>query len=249
MFLTGFPEIVFGTNCYLMATAPGSDCVIVDPGIGVHDPLMRALSAHRLNPVAVAVTHGHLDHLYGVPEVSEAFGAPVYIHKADRYRLADPITSLDPGLSQALASYLGEGWWREPKMVREIADKDVLDLAGIQLRVVHAPGHSEGSVLLAVDDLPLQEPGGPTIPGGIPPLPAGQALSSTVLSGDVLFAGSVGRTDLPGGDSAVMVRTLREVVLALPDDVLVLPGHGSATTIGRERRKNPFLLNPTLVQE
>jgi glyoxylase-like metal-dependent hydrolase (beta-lactamase superfamily II) len=182
--------------------------------------------------------------------VSEEFGTPVYIHTADRYRVTDPITSLAPDLFQVLAPYLGDTWrWREPEEVREVADGDVLDLAGIRLRVVHAPGHTEGSVLLVVDDLPQPDRGDPDTPGRVPPLSTDQALTSTVLTGDVLFAGSVGRTDLHGGDPVVMARTLRETVLALPDDVLVLPGHGAATTIGRERGKNSFLRDPTLVQE
>jgi hydroxyacylglutathione hydrolase len=250
MLLTGFPAIVLGTNCYLMATAPGCDCVIVDPGIGVHDRLGKALSASRLNPVAVVLTHGHLDHVYGAHLVSEEFGVPVYIHAADRYRLADPISSLDPGLLQTLAPYLGgEPEWREPRTVREFVGEDVLELAGLRLRILHAPGHTEGSVLVAVDDLPRADHDVPHIPGRTPESPGGQAVTSTVLSGDVLFAGSVGRTDLPGGDPSAMARTLRETVLTLPDDVLILPGHGEATTLGRERRGNPFLRDLALAQE
>ena len=117
--------------------------------------------------------------------------------------------------------------WREPDDVVSLADQDTLELAGLTVRVLHAPGHTEGSVMFAL----------PTVPDGV----ADRGLGSTLLSGDVLFAGSVGRTDLPGGSGAAMTRSLRDVVLPLPDDTLVLPGHGPSTTVERERAANPYL--------
>jgi glyoxylase-like metal-dependent hydrolase (beta-lactamase superfamily II) len=250
MLLTGFPSIVFGTNCYLMATAPNSDCVIVDPGIGVIDELRALVTTHGLRPVAIVLTHGHLDHVYGVTPLSQEYGIPVHIHAADRYRLADPISTLDPGLFHALAQQSGDGRvWTEPEQIREFTDGQVLDLAGLRIRVLHVPGHTEGSVLLSVQDRPRRESPGVDAPEGIPLPPDVQNVTSTVLSGDVLFAGSVGRTDLPGGDRTAMARSLGGTVLALPDDTLVLPGHGAATTIARERRENPFLRDLSLVQE
>ncbi len=116
--------------------------------------------------------------------------------------------------------------WREPERVVEITDGQRLELAGLTVGVRHAPGHTEGSVVFTLDDVPDV---------------AGADVSSTCLSGDVLFAGSIGRTDLPGGDQDAMTRSLRDVVLPMADDTLVLPGHGSATTIGLERAGNPYL--------
>jgi hydroxyacylglutathione hydrolase len=111
-----------------------------------------------------------------------------------------------------------------------ITDGQRLSIADLDVGVVHAPGHTEGSVMF-------------TLPGVPEGLPAGVELTASVVTGDVLFAGSIGRTDLPGGDGAAMTRSLRDKVLPLADDLLVLPGHGQPTTIGQERATNPFLLN------
>jgi len=118
--------------------------------------------------------------------------------------------------------------WQEPTDVVRLTHGQQLTIAGLDLHVLHAPGHTEGSVMFAL----------PEVPGGIA---AEVGVHSTVLSGDVLFAGSIGRTDLAGGDGAAMNRSLRDVVLPLADDVLILPGHGPATTMERERVTNPYL--------
>lgn len=225
----GFPAAAFATNCYVVATAPGEECVVVDPGIGVVDTLRDLLSEHRLKPAAVLLTHGHVDHVYSVTPVCGSTGIPAVLHADDAYRLVDPLASLDPALLAMFEQqFSASASWREPEDVRTVKDGDVLTMAGLAVRVVHAPGHTEGSVMFALDG----------VPDG---LPDGVAAGSTVLSGDVLFAGSIGRTDLPGGDGAAMMRSLRDKVLTLPDDALVLPGHGPATTIGRERATNPYL--------
>ena len=218
MLVAGFPAAMFGTNCYVVATGPGQECVVVDPGIEVADQLDQLLAEHRLQPVAVALTHGHLDHTFSVTPVCGARGIPAYIHSADRDRLADPMATLGPQLTEMFAGRLT---WTEPDDVRELVDHTVLHLAGLDITVDHAPGHTEGSVLLRT---PAQ--------GDVPPL---------CLSGDVLFAGSIGRTDLIGGDFAAMQRSLRTRILPLPDDTVVLPGHGPQTTIGQERATNPYL--------
>jgi len=223
--VTGFPAAAFATNCYVVAPAAGQDCVIVDPGIGVLDQLAEVLAEHRLRPAAVLLTHGHFDHVYSVTPVCGAHGVAAVIHPDDAYRLKDPLRTLDPALVAMFEQQFGQAaTWAEPEDVRVVGDGDLLELAGLSWRVLHAPGHTEGSVMFTLDQ----------VPDGI-------EARSTVLSGDVLFAGSIGRTDLPGGDHAAMVRSLREKVLALPDDALVLPGHGPATSIGRERGTNPYL--------
>ncbi|MGL5858727.1 MAG: MBL fold metallo-hydrolase [Angustibacter sp.] len=238
MLLAAFPSAVFGTNCYVLATGPGEECVIVDPGIEVRGPLAEILREHRLRPAAVVLTHGHLDHVYSVTPVCGAHGVAAYVHPEDRYRLADPLTELaSSGLLQLLEQQFGSAArWAEPQDVVEIADGTALQLAGLTMDVTHAPGHTEGSVMFAVPDVPqvLLVPDGSSTP--VP-----EAVSRTLLTGDVLFAGSIGRTDLPGGDPVAMQRSLRHRVLPHPDDTYVLPGHGPATTIGRERIGNPFL--------
>ncbi len=227
MLVTGFPSAVFGTNCYVLATGEGQECLVVDPGIEILGALADVLREARLKPVAVLLTHGHLDHTYSVTPVCGAHGAAAYVHADDRYRLRDPLAEFDPAVLAMLEQQFGRAaTWAEPSEVVDVGAGTRLELAGLQVDVVHAPGHTEGSVMFAL----------PQAPDG-----AAHGASRTLLSGDVLFAGSIGRTDLPGGDHGAMLRSLREQVLPLADDTLVLPGHGPSTTIGRERTGNPFL--------
>jgi hydroxyacylglutathione hydrolase len=225
--VVGVPAAAFGTNCFVLAPDTGEECVVVDPGIGVVDALEQVLASHRLKPAAVLLTHGHLDHVYSVTPVCGAHGIAAVIHPDDQYRLADPISTLDPSLVAMFAQAFGPAArWQEPEDVVTVRDGQVVALAGLELTVDHAPGHTEGSIMFRLPAAEL----------------TGTDAGVVVLSGDVLFAGSIGRTDLPGGDMAAMWHSLVTKVLPLPDDTLVLPGHGPQTTIGTERRRNPFLL-------
>jgi hydroxyacylglutathione hydrolase len=215
--ITGFPAAAFGTNCYIVAPEAGAECVVVDPGVEVVDQLDELLDQHRLQPVAVLLTHGHLDHTFSVTPVCGARGIPAYLHPADDGMLADPMSGISP---DTRALFGGRLEWSEPDDVRALGDGERLTIAGLEITVDHAPGHTGGSVLFR--------------------LPHEQA-PEVCLSGDVLFAGSIGRTDLPGGDHARMLHSLATKILPLPDEVVVLPGHGPRTTIGRERATNPFL--------
>ncbi len=227
MILTGFPAAAFATNCYVVAPAAGEECVVVDPGIGVLDRLSEVLAEHRLRPAAVLLTHGHLDHVYSVTPVCGGHGIPALVHGDDGYRLDDPLATMDRQLVAMLEAQFGaSAAWARPDDVRTVSDGETLEIAGLRVTVSHAPGHTEGSVMFSLPEVPEGTAGDVT---------------STLVSGDVLFAGSIGRTDLPGGDTAAMMRSLRDKVLTLPDDVLVLPGHGLATTVGRERGSNPYL--------
>jgi hydroxyacylglutathione hydrolase len=225
----GFPAAVAGTNCYVLAPASGEECLIVDPGVGVTGQLAEILRDQRLKPAAVLLTHGHFDHVYSVTPVCSSASVAAYIHGDDRYRLKDPLSAVDPQLIAMLEQQFGQkASWQEPEDVISLLNGQSLRIAGFELTVLHSPGHTEGSVVFAL----------PEVPEG---LAADAGVRSTVLSGDVLFAGSIGRTDLAGGDGAAMKRSLRDVVLPLADDVLVLPGHGPATTMERERATNPYL--------
>ena len=217
MLVAGFPAGSFQTNCYVVASGPGAACVVVDPGQDAVQPLDELLAEHRLTPVAVLLTHGHFDHTFSVSPVCDGHDVPAWIHPQDRPMLADPMIGLS---REAMAFFGGRLELREPREVRELADGAALDLAGLSLRVEHAPGHTRGSVLFctAADD-------------GV----------EVILAGDTLFAGSIGRTDLPGGDTAQMMESLAGMLHAHDDSALVLPGHGPTTTIGRERSSNPFL--------
>ena len=216
MLITGFPAAAFGTNCYVVATGPGEQAVVIDPGIDVTAQLDELLQEHRLQPVAVLLTHGHLDHTFSVTPVCGARGIPAYLHSGDDFMLADPLA----GVSRDMATLFGGRLqWSEPEDVRPLDDGAVLELAGLQVTVDHTPGHSPGSVVFR---LPSED-------------------SQVMLSGDLLFAGSIGRTDLPGGDTDTMMASLARTVLPLDDEVVVLPGHGEATTVGQERATNPYL--------
>ena len=216
MLIAGFPSAVTDTNCWVVATGAGEQCVVIDPGVGVTGQLDEVIAENRLHPVAVLLTHGHLDHTFSVVPVCQARGIPAYIHPADRGQLADPWSGLSMPRGTPL---LGSLTFAEPEDVRELASHEKISIAGLDLAITHAPGHSAGSVVFGLTgtDEPL------------------------VFSGDVLFAGSIGRTDLPGGSMAQMETSLREVILPMDDATVVHPGHGPSTTIARERATNPFL--------
>jgi len=217
--VVGFPAGPWQTNCWVVAPAAGEECIVIDPGHGAEQPLDDVLERHRLRPVAVLLSHGHVDHIWSVVPVCGAKGVPALIHPADRGMLADPAGAMGapPG-----TPILGRLDWSEPDDVRELVDGEQLELAGLTLRVDTTPGHTPGSVTFtsAIDGDGLE-----------------------FFSGDLLFAGSIGRTDLPGGSWEQMQESLLRVPLALPDDTVVRPGHGPDTTIGRERAANPFLLD------
>ncbi|TDD45739.1 MBL fold metallo-hydrolase [Nonomuraea terrae] len=213
MLIAGFPAGAFQTNCYVVAPAAGEECVIVDPGQDATQGVEELLREHRLKPVAVLLTHGHLDHVWSVAPVCGARDIPAWIHPDDRHLLSDPAA----GWSGTSASLFGDLQLSEPDDVRELSDGAVLPLAGLEFVVDHTPGHTRGSVSFR-------------LPG-----------DAIMFAGDLLFAGSIGRTDLPGGDYATILRSLAAKCLTLPDDTVVLPGHGPQTTIGRERAANPYL--------
>ncbi|MBO0841425.1 MAG: MBL fold metallo-hydrolase [Sciscionella sp.] len=218
MLVVGFPTGSFQANCYLVAAGAGEPCVIVDPGQDAVEPIADAVRQHRLSPVAVLLTHGHFDHAFSVAPVCDGNDIPAWIHPDDRELLADPMKGFG---AMSSAFFGGRLTMREPNEVRALADGVPVELAGLTFDVLHSPGHTPGSVMFES-----------TVDSG----------AGLLFAGDVLFAGAIGRTDLPGGDSARMVRSLREKVLPLADDTVVLPGHGPSTTIGNERENNPFLL-------
>ena len=235
MLVTSVEADAFGTNCFIVATGPGQPCIVVDPGIGVVTRLDEVLAAHRLTPAAVLLTHGHLDHTFSVAPVCGARGITAYVHPADRELLAHP----ELGLSEDLdldSLFGGRLTFTEPDDVAELPDGGPITVAGLEITVDHAPGHTRGSVLFRL-------PGSESATLEVPGVRAGRgvAVPELCLSGDVLFAGSIGRTDLPGGSMDEMLASLRDRILPLSDDTLVLPGHGPATTIGRERAVNPYL--------
>jgi glyoxylase-like metal-dependent hydrolase (beta-lactamase superfamily II) len=193
---------------------------VIDPGQNAGSGVAAIVEEHRLKPVAVLLTHGHIDHMWSVTPVAGSYDATAWIHPGDRHLLADPMAGISPETARMLLG--SEVSFAEPDEVRELSDGQVLEIAGMTFTVDHTPGHTPGSVTFRS---PYPEEG----------------IDQVMFAGDLLFKGSIGRTDLPGGDTAAMMRSLAAKVLTLPDEVVVLPGHGEQTSIGQERATNPFL--------
>jgi hydroxyacylglutathione hydrolase len=199
------PNGAFVENAYLVIDEPTQECAIVDPGEGA-GLILHKLDQVRARPVAIWLTHAHLDHVVGVARVREVTGAPVYLHAADR-----PLYDHVP--EQATAFGLRTD--RLPPPDRTYAHGDHLSVGALSFTVHHTPGHSPGSVCIIGEGI--------------------------LFGGDLLFQGAVGRTDLPGGDFATLRASIERELLGLPDSTIVYSGHGPETTIGIERRTNPFL--------
>lgn len=239
---------VFGTNCYLVFAGESGPCVIVDPGGGVGPAVRAAVEEYGLEPRLVLATHGHVDHTWSAAELCELYEVKLSLHAADVYRLTDPFSTLEASNRSQLASGpLGQALtaagcppadYRTPTRVEQFDGRRTrLEVGGLVIEALHAPGHTQGSTIYTfaaqADPASVLPAGG----GGL----RGDS-GRTALTGDVLFAGTIGRTDLPGGDGDVMRATLRDVVARITPDTLVLPGHGPATRMDVELVTNPFLL-------
>jgi glyoxylase-like metal-dependent hydrolase (beta-lactamase superfamily II) len=219
MTIEGLRLWIAGTNAWIVApTGPGGECVLVDAP-PEPESIVSRLTEQGLRLVALLATHGHVDHVGGVSEVvgAQPHDVPVHLHEGDRHMLLDPVGT-GGTLGRVLAAE--ELDLDPPELLYGLDDGQRVSGAGMTFTAVHTPGHTQGSVcfLLEVD--------------GEPPV---------LFSGDHLFAGSIGRTDLPGGSYDQLMASMAEKILSLDDEVRVLPGHGPTTTIGRERRSNPFL--------
>lgn len=224
MLLTSFPAGPLHANCYVISLGPGAECAIVDPGMDAIKGVRQVVTENNLTPAAVFITHGHFDHMWCAQDVAAEYGCPVYIHPADRHLLSDPLAAISGESAGMLRQQFGLADmpdFTEPADVRDAAGQ--IEVGGITFTVDHAPGHTPGTVTYRFD------------------WPDDEAVGQVMFSGDFLFAGSIGRTDLTGGSMAEMEQSLRERILALPDDIVVLPGHGPQTSIGAERVTNPYL--------
>ncbi len=221
MLIAGFPAGSWGTNCYVVATGQGAECIVIDPGQDATSGVEQVVSENKLKPVAVLLTHGHIDHMFSVLPVCGTYDSTAWIHADDRHLLSDPMAGISAESARMLLG--GNHEFAEPDDVQELKDGQSLELAGLQFTVDHTPGHTRGSVTFTTPYL------GP------------EDVPAVLFSGDVLFAGSIGRTDLPGGDHPAMLHTLATKILPMRDEIVVLPGHGGQTTIGREKATNPYL--------
>jgi glyoxylase-like metal-dependent hydrolase (beta-lactamase superfamily II) len=198
----------FETNCYLVTAPNTTDCWIVDPGLGPGE-VIDTVRRSGLRPAAIILTHAHLDHVAGVPDVLRAFpGVPIIGHESERDWPGDPELNLSAGYGIPISA---------PGATVFVEDGASLSLGGDVWRVIHTPGHSPGGITLY------------------------NAAAGIAIVGDTLFAGSIGRSDFPGSDEATLHASIRDRLYTLPDSTRVLPGHGPETTIGREKRANPFV--------
>jgi len=199
------------TNCWVIAPEPGGPAVVIDAPPDA-EGVLALLARHDLIPVALLLTHAHVDHLGAAGAVTGAFAMSAYLHPDDEWLAADPRLQLN-----ALWGGVPPGDFDQPERYEHLADGEVLRLAGLEIAVLHTPGHTPGHCCFSV--------------------PA----EGVLFSGDQLFAGSIGRTDLPGGDHDALMSSMANRVLPLPPATAVFPGHGPTTTLARELESNPFL--------
>ena len=197
---------MLATNCYIMAPDARSPAVVIDPA-GEIKKIVSRLHKAELECVGILCTHGHVDHMAGAGPLSDAVGAPVYIHEADAGALASPRTKLIGLAGGVMAT--------RPSQVQYLEEGEKVQVGDLSLEVLHTPGHTPGGVSFY-------------LPGYL-------------FCGDLIFQGSIGRTDLKGGSLQALLRAVKEKVWHLPDDTVILPGHGPATTLGEEKSHNPFL--------
>lgn len=203
----------FFKNGFLVSSPATRAAIVIDPGDEV-DELIELAEGKRLDVKAILLTHGHVDHVTGVTAARERWGVPIYLHPADR-----PLYDNAPAIGRMFGLEVDA----PPPADHALADGDILVFGDLEVRIHHTPGHCPGGVCLELRGAGEQEPG------------------ADLIVGDTLFAGSIGRTDLPGGDTATLLDSIRRVLFAFPAATRVHPGHGPSTTIAEERATNPFV--------
>lgn len=193
-------------NCYILASGSNSSSIIIDPGDDA-EKIKMVLDKHKLNPAFIINTHGHYDHI----GADDKFNLPVYIQSKDLGLLKDPKLNLS-GLFFMPYSVNSK--------IKTLEDNAVIELETLQLKVIHTPGHTPGSISLL-----MKKPKG-----------------NILFTGDTLFYQGIGRTDFSGGDEALLIKSIKEKLFPLSDDTVIYPGHGPSSTIGNEKRANPFLI-------
>ncbi len=203
----------FQSNCYILSVTGGADALVIDCG-GEPEQVIEYLKAENLVPSILVCTHGHVDHIAGNTELKAAFpDMRIMIHRDDTEMLRRPIKNLSMFMGRMIKS---------PPADRELHDGDVIEFAGLKIKVLHTPGHTPGGICLFI-------PEGPETPKPI------------LFSGDTLFQESVGRTDFPGASEKTLLTSIEEKLRPLPPNTIVHTGHGPSTTLEREFRSNPFI--------
>jgi len=205
------------TNCYVVAPEAGGPGLIIDAPPDL-EGLAELVARHQVAPVGLLLTHAHLDHEGGARDATLRWSMQAYLHPDDEWLARDPRIQIATLFGSGAPAGV-EDQFAPPDRFETLSDGMVLDVAGVTLEVLHTPGHTPGHCCFLQRD------------------------EGVLFAGDHLFAGSVGRTDLPGGDGPTLLHSMATKVLPLSDETRVLPGHGPATTLARERRTNPFLLH------
>lgn len=194
-------------NCSIFGDEETREAIVIDPGDEI-DKIAQLLERHQLKVKAIVITHAHIDHIAGAAKLRASTGAPVYLNDRDR----ELLDALD-----VQAKWLGVQTPQKTEIDVAAADGALLDLGASSFRILHTPGHTQGSVSLWIPE------------------------QAKLIAGDTLFRGSIGRTDLPGGNTRQILASIKTQLFELPDATVVIPGHGPSTTIGREKELNPFL--------
>jgi len=198
----------YQTNSYIARNDDSKDCLVIDTGLE-SEPLLNALQTQKLNPQALLLTHGHIDHIAGVDLIKEIYpDIKVYIHPDDADMLVDPLKNL--------SAMFGQGFATSPAD-ELVEDDQEIEISSIKLKVLHTPGHTPGGVAYYCES------------------------ENVLFAGDTLFEESIGRSDFPGGDPGQLTKSIKEKLFTLADNTTVLPGHGEQTTIGHEKKYNPFI--------
>jgi hydroxyacylglutathione hydrolase len=232
-FVLGVPLGRWQTNCFVVGDRDAGRAVVVDPGEGAEETVPQLLDRAGVTCEALLLTHGHLDHIWGVPRLARELDVPVLLHPADRWIWDDPAAAFGAP-PELLEQQFGLAWDPPTEHLRDVADGQDVTYAGVTYRVQHNPGHTPGHVTFLGRDLG-------DVPVSFALGDADTASDEVLFSGDLVFAGSIGRSDFPRGDGELILRSLVETVLPLDDGTLILSGHGPDTTVGRERASNPFL--------
>jgi hydroxyacylglutathione hydrolase len=203
-----FPVGLLACNCTILGDEVSRDAIVIDPGYDIPEILTK-LAAHQLTVRQILITHAHIDHIAGALELKRITGAPILYSKEDLPQLA---------IMDQQAAWLGVETPQVRSPDHSPADNETISIRGLEGKVIHTPGHTQGSLCLHIPSQNL------------------------LLAGDTLFAGGVGRTDFPGGDQDTLFASIRDRLLSLPDQTIVVPGHGEETTLATERASNPFVL-------
>jgi len=223
------PVGILQCNCSILGDEASRTAIVVDPGDNI-EQILDILAHHHLRVEYIVITHAHVDHIGGAKKLKDLTGAPVYLNERDLEIY---------GMISEQARWIGIPPPEKTSIDVLLRDGDVIECGSIQATVMHTPGHTQGSVCLSIRDslLGTRE----SAPESRVTSPDSRIPIHTLLAGDTLFRDSIGRTDLPGGNYAQIIRSIHEKLLPLDDATIVVPGHGPLTTIGRERERNPFL--------